>query len=69
MGPDEPGGQPAADSGARRRRAHRRVRRPGHGAAQPGDRGDISAADSDAAWGDAPDDEDRWLRDQKPPHW
>jgi hypothetical protein len=68
MAPDEPGEQPAADSGARRR-VHRRVHRPGHEVAQPGDRGDVGAADSDAAWGDAPDDEDRWLRDQKPPHW
>ncbi|MCH4249697.1 MAG: hypothetical protein LKF88_02330 [Microbacteriaceae bacterium] len=64
-GGDDPDGGAAALR-ASRGRHHRRVRLPGGGVPVPTE---TPPEESAQAWGDRPDDEDAWLRDQVPPHW
>lgn len=66
--PSEPGSD-AAGNGRRGRRPRRATRRgTGRGVRQePGQTSD----DTDTGWGERPDEDahDRWLREQRPPHW
>lgn len=74
-GPDGPDGpesavrpeNPEKRSGGRR---PRRAVRPGTAAKAVGEP-DQTADDTDAGWGERPDDgaHERWLTEQRPPHW
>jgi hypothetical protein len=68
---------PPEDRAARRPRRPRRARRPADGpppAGSPPPTGtalDQTADDTDRAWGEGAEDRerDRWLQEQRPPHW
>ena len=72
-GPEgEPGTEPP-----RRRRRHRRVTRPATGGHPEGAAGEQTSDDTDAGWGedsstgsaDGGSERERWLHEQRPPHW
>lgn len=64
---DEPRDEPAREEEAREREAEQ------EGAPTPRPRRspEQTRDDTDRGWGERPDesDHDRWLREQRPPHW
>ncbi|WP_246657698.1 hypothetical protein [Arthrobacter yangruifuii] len=62
-----PDPESAGKAPGRRRRGHRRAVSPGTGAA--GLLPVTAKEDDPRVWGDAVEDNDSWLREQRPPHW